>query len=150
MKMVDARSGIEIIERGECLRLLAGEEVGRVGVVAGGTAHVVPVNYALDGESIVFRTGPGTKLLGALRTTVSFEVDHIERATRSGWSVIVRGLAREVSAFDHPDVQERLWSLPLEPWGGGDRGHLVRIAGTAITGRRIPPPSPATPPPRPA
>lgn len=32
MKTVDARTGVEWLEREECLRLLAGDEVGRLAV----------------------------------------------------------------------------------------------------------------------
>ena len=54
VKMVDNRSGFEVLERRECLRLLAGEVVGRVGVVEAGSPLVLPVNYALDGDVIAW------------------------------------------------------------------------------------------------
>ena len=63
------------IGREECLRLLAGDEIGRLAVVAGKTPIVTPVNYALDGESVVFRTDPGTKLDQGPRARAGFEVD---------------------------------------------------------------------------
>jgi hypothetical protein len=45
-------SRLNRIQRDECLRLLAGDKIGRLAVVAGNTAIVLPVNYALDGEEV--------------------------------------------------------------------------------------------------
>ena len=50
MKMIDNRSGFEVLDRRECLRLLAGEDVGRVGVVEAGSPLVLPVNFGMDGD----------------------------------------------------------------------------------------------------
>jgi uncharacterized protein len=56
MTWIDRRPELEALPREACLALLAAEEVGRFVCVAGGQPHIVPVNYALDGETIVFRT----------------------------------------------------------------------------------------------
>lgn len=136
MRHVD-QWGTEVIEREECLRLLEEEEVGRVGVSDHGSPLVLPVNYVLDGDTVVFRTAPGTKLEAALRAPVAFEVDRVDRATRSGWSVVVRGVAEEVTSFSGPGVRQRLESLPLDTWAPGKKGCLVRIVPGSITGRRV-------------
>ena len=119
--------------------LLASEQVARVGVVEGRVAHVVPVNFALDGDAIVFRTSVGTKLYAASRAPVTVEVDRIDPTTRSGWSVVARGVAQEITDADRSDVRRRLWGLGLEPWAPGDRPHLVRVPTETLTGRRVPP-----------
>ncbi len=62
MPTVDRRTGLEVLERHECLRLLASQPVGRVAVVVDAWPMIFPVNYALDGDSIVFRTDEGSKL----------------------------------------------------------------------------------------
>jgi hypothetical protein len=133
----DALTALEIIERDECLRLMMTEEVGRVAFVHGGVAEVLPVNYVLDGDAVVFATAPGAKLTSAERGPVTFEVDRVDRATRSGWSVVVHGRADEVTDYDDPAVVDRLRALPLHPWAGGERAHLLRIAPRTITGRRV-------------
>ena len=133
----DAR--LERIGREECLRLLAGEQIGRVGVVAGRVAHVVPVNYVLDGEAVVFRTSVGTKLYGATHGPVTVEVDQIDPLTCSGWSVVVRGIAHEVTDADEVGFRERLWSLTVEPWAPGDRPYYLRVPAELVTGRRVVP-----------
>ena len=50
---------IEMMDRARCLELLRADEIGRLAVVADGGPLILPVNYRVDGESIVFRTDPG-------------------------------------------------------------------------------------------
>jgi nitroimidazol reductase NimA-like FMN-containing flavoprotein (pyridoxamine 5'-phosphate oxidase superfamily) len=128
---------IEVIDRDECLRLLATQEVGRLGFVDHGAADVLPVNYALDGEAIVFATALGTKLWAAERAQVAFEIDSTDPEARTGWSVVVHGQAQEVTTLDSPVLVTRAKDLALQPWAGGDRPHLVRIVPRTITGRRV-------------
>lgn len=134
---VDAMTGVEVIEREECVRLLAGEEIGRVGFVNGSTPEILPVNYALDGDAVVFATASGSKLRCADRGPITFEVDHLDTATRSGWSVVVHGDAHEVTDLDAPRFVEVVRSLVLHPWARGERSHFVRIEPRVITGRRV-------------
>ena len=123
----------------ECLALLADEHVGRLAVIVGGRPEIFPINYVLDGEAVVFRTNSGTKLSGTTQGEVAFEVDMTHGPSGSGWSVVVHGIAQEVTALDRPDLQERLESLPLGVWAPGERPHLMRIAPSQITGRRVGP-----------
>lgn len=124
----------------ECLRLLETEEIGRLVVMVAGEPNVFPVNYILDGDVVVFRTGPGTKLAAISRSPVAFEVDRLAPSAGSGWSVVVEGIAQEVTGVDPPGLRERLAVLPLRPWaGGGDRLHYVRIVPLSITGARLRP-----------
>ena len=77
--LMDGRTGIEVIDRDECLALLAAESVGRIAVIAGAEPVIFPVNYAMDGETIVFRTAVGSKFAAAVRgTRVSFEIDRFD------------------------------------------------------------------------
>ena len=78
------RNGLEILDRGERLRLIRQPPVGRVGVVVGGIPVVVPVNFALLDEDILFRTSTGHKLVAAVeRSAVSFEVDSLDLGARA-------------------------------------------------------------------
>jgi uncharacterized protein len=139
MRDVDHKSNVEIIHEAECVQLLAGEQVGRLAFVTGGGPDILPVNYVLDGDAPVFATAPGAKLCATARGPVAFEVDHTCATTRSGWSVVVHGVAQEVTPCDAPAFVARLRALDPNPWAGGDRPHLVRIAPRTITGRRIRP-----------
>jgi nitroimidazol reductase NimA-like FMN-containing flavoprotein (pyridoxamine 5'-phosphate oxidase superfamily) len=138
MELIDLNSGLEIIEGSECLRLLSGEEVGRLGVVVGGRPEIFPVNYALDGDCVIFRTDAGTKLAAAIQDPVVFEVDRLDRATRSAWSVIIHGRADHVTPYGSPALRDRTAHLALYPWTGASKAHLLRIVPTTMTGRRIP------------
>lgn len=128
------------LEAEECYRLLAGHEIGRLGVFAEHYPLIFPVNYALDrGDVIVVRTHAGTMLAAASHANVTFEVDDIDRRTRSGWSVLVRGLAEEVTSAHRAELIERTRASEVRPWVPGEHGHWLRIIPQAISGRRIVP-----------
>lgn len=119
------------LTRDECLALLATQSVGRVAVAQGLVGPlVVPVNYVVEGASIFFLSGYGAKLRAALFRPVSFQVDAIDPATHTGWSVLVRGRAEEVHR------RHAGGSLPT-PWATGEKPYLVRIPIRAISGRRL-------------
>jgi len=83
----------------------------------------------------VFRTGEGTKLGTAVRGgRVAFEVDGADEAAHTGWSVVVRGEATEVT---DPAELARLRKRRLVPWAPGSRSRYVRILPAKLTGRRI-------------
>ncbi len=121
----------------ECWRLLATQQVGRLAVVAERYPIVVPVNYALDGDVVVLRTGPGTLLAAARHAHVSFEVDQLDPLSRTGWSVLVRGLAEEVTGRHRADVVARTRAAGVRPWAPGEREHWLRLLPHRVTGRRI-------------
>jgi nitroimidazol reductase NimA-like FMN-containing flavoprotein (pyridoxamine 5'-phosphate oxidase superfamily) len=123
--------GLEELEHDECLALVGSMSIGRLAVaVEDAPPLVVPVNYVLDGEIVVFRTGPGTKLFALRDTPVSFQVDLIDPFHRTGWSVLIRGVAYEA-------IDREVAHLVVEPWAAGDKRHWIRVLPTAITGRRI-------------
>ena len=128
---------MEVMLQRECLDHLAEQPVGRLAVVAGGRPEIFPVNYAMAGDTIVFRTAEGTKLDGALSGPVAFEVDHADADHRSGWSVVIHGRAESIDEFSSPALVDAARSLPIEPWATGTKDHLVRVVPTSITGRRI-------------
>ena len=119
----------------ECRALLARTHLGRIAVVDGGRPLILPVNYVLDEADVVFRTDSGSKLDAAgLGQPVAFEVDGVDIASRTGWSVVVRGRAEHVSDEVH---LEKLRRLPLVSWAPGAKPHYVRISPHELTGRRI-------------
>jgi uncharacterized protein len=136
MRLRDARTGIELIDRALCLRLLADDEIGRLAVVSGGAPAIFPVNYAVDGEAIVFRTAPGTKLEAVGRAPACFEIDAFDRATRHGWSVVVTGRLEEVDEYAARELA-RVQALGVSPWAEGERAHFLRLVPDRITGRRV-------------
>jgi nitroimidazol reductase NimA-like FMN-containing flavoprotein (pyridoxamine 5'-phosphate oxidase superfamily) len=129
---------IQVLDRERCLQLLRDDEIGRLAVVADGGPLILPVNYRMDGEAIVFRTDPGLKLDQGLRSHGCFEIDHFDRTERCGWSVVVAGRLEEVTHYE-TKTWDRIHALPVEPWAEGDKAHWVRLAPTRITGRLVPP-----------
>ena len=136
MKWIDSRTGIERLDRDECLRLLASDEVGRIAFVRHGVPEIFPVNYALDGEAIVFRTDPGTKLDAERRGPAAFEIDAFDRSARSGWSVVALGRLEEVTASESAEYR-RVTALDIEPWADGEKAHWLRLVPTTLSGRRV-------------
>jgi nitroimidazol reductase NimA-like FMN-containing flavoprotein (pyridoxamine 5'-phosphate oxidase superfamily) len=123
------------LSKSECFALLARERLGRVAVVDDLGPVVFPVNFVLDRHMVVFRTSEGTKLDAACRgSRVAFEIDGADAVAHTGWSVLVRGEAIEVTG---PAELARLRKLPLDPWAPGAKTHYVRILPAALTGRRI-------------
>lgn len=125
---------VEITQH-ECMELLAANHFGRVAVNDDDGPVVLPVNYLLDGDSVLFRSGVGTKLEAGVRgSPASFEIDAIVERTRTGWSVLARGTLTDV--YD-PDELERARRLPVAPFTGGDRPYYLRLLIYRVSGRRI-------------
>ncbi len=126
--------GLELLTERECRDLLETEQIGRIAISVGALPAIFPVNYRMVDGDIAFRTGEGMKHRAALRgSVVGFEVDRIDPVTRTGWSVMVVGLAREVEVGDTVPPQYS----GISPWAGGERTHIIRIHPEVISGRRI-------------
>jgi uncharacterized protein len=110
--------------------------VGRIGFIVDGRPMILPVNYLADDDSVVFCTEPGTKLsaIGG-GVPVVFEVDDSRPLYHSGWSVVVKGTAREIT--DEGELDE-LRRGPLRSWATRSTEHWVRVTMDEVTGRRIP------------
>jgi nitroimidazol reductase NimA-like FMN-containing flavoprotein (pyridoxamine 5'-phosphate oxidase superfamily) len=133
--MAEQQPTLEDLSFEECRRLLAGTSLGRVGVTIGALPAVLPVNFVVDDDGIVFRTVPGTKLDAATaRAVVAFEADGFEAERDAVWSVLVRGMATEIV---DPDELARARALPLQSWALGDRAdRYVRVGMELVSGRR--------------
>src|SRR5436190_23544892 len=99
MALID--EGLELLDEGECRRLLDTCSIGRVGVSVHSLPAIFPVTYQIVDGDILFRTGSGVKLDAARTgTVIAFEVDSFEQETKTGWSVLVVGAAHEVDIAD--------------------------------------------------
>jgi nitroimidazol reductase NimA-like FMN-containing flavoprotein (pyridoxamine 5'-phosphate oxidase superfamily) len=136
MRVVDSRTGIEVIGRDECFGLLRADVVGRIGFAVHGAPTVLPVNYTMDGENVVFRTAPGSKLSAVGRAPVCFEVDAFDREAHTGWSVVLHGRLEEVTVHQ-PAELGRMQATGLSPWLPPGRDHWLRIVPGWVSGRRI-------------
>lgn len=135
MAVIDGRTWLEHLTIEECWDKLARESVGRIGVLVDSAPEIYPINFLVDGRSIVFRTDPGGKLRGLDQSpAVCFEVDHLDPQDQTGWSVVVKGRAKELTASEDRNAVEH---LPLKFWPLGEKTHWVRIRAIEVTGRRI-------------
>lgn len=137
MPLPTDHAGLEVLPFDSCLQLLAAVSVGRVGFIAGGEVLVLPVNFVMDGQDVVFRTASGSKVAGAEEgSAVAFEADNYDDITWSGWSVLVSGRFEVVE--DEAEIA-RLSQLGLHVWASAlDRPYWIRIRPTSVTGRRTP------------
>lgn len=128
------------MSRAECVQRLAQAGFGRVAVGLGDGPPVIrPVNYAWDeaSYSVVFRTLPGSKLHALTRAPrASFEIDAMDAATKTGWSVTLDGAVERVTS---PAEIRRLERLGLDTWLGSRDAHWVRIRAGTVRGRRVAP-----------
>jgi len=130
--------GSEVLERGECLRLLAQAgrrgDIGRLGIPTESSPIVVPVNFGYWEAAVLLRVGPGTLADLAPESLVAFEVDDVDRQGGVAWSVLVRGLARALPAHE----LHHLWHHLPEPMAPRPGDLIVSIRGDVVTGRRFP------------
>ncbi len=128
-------SVLEHLSRYECMRLMGLVPVGRIVYTRQALPAVELVNFTLDDCEIVIRTDGGGKLAAATRgAVVAFEVDSVDAAGRSGWSVTVVGHSRAV--IDVAEIR-RLEQVAPMPWAPGRHDHFIRVSAVFVTGRRI-------------
>lgn len=110
---------------------LESHQLGRLALSLGGEPEIFPVNFVVDGRTLLFRTAEGSKLLAAtLGGVAAFEVDRWDNLT--GVSVIARGPLR---ALEDADEIARADALPLRSWVPTVKTHYVRQDVSSISGR---------------
>ncbi len=121
----------------ECLRLLAGAQVGRIVYSDQALPAVQPVDFVMDDDAVFFRTEGGSRLARAVeRAVVAFEADEYQAAAGGGWSVTIVG---ECSEIEEPSQVERLSTLVPKHWAPDGNAHFARISIAGVTGRRLQP-----------
>jgi nitroimidazol reductase NimA-like FMN-containing flavoprotein (pyridoxamine 5'-phosphate oxidase superfamily) len=114
----------------ECWEMLRANEFGRLAFHLTGEVHLAPINYAVDGETLLFRTAEGSKLLGIeMNPDVAFEIDEFDE--HHARSVVVRGVARHLDEAE----EHRAENVPLRPWVADLKYDVVEIRPTEISGR---------------
>ncbi|MCX4903768.1 pyridoxamine 5'-phosphate oxidase family protein [Streptomyces sp. NBC_00878] len=128
--------GFRELDRQECLRLLAGAPVGRIVHTRHALPAVLPVDFALDGDSaVLLRTAADSELSRAVDgVVVAFEADELDAVAHSGWSVVITGHATVVT-----DTAEhrRLSLTGPHSWVAAPGEVFVRIEAELVTGREL-------------
>ncbi|WP_116949872.1 pyridoxamine 5'-phosphate oxidase family protein [Jiangella endophytica] len=132
-------AGLENLGRYDCYALLRTVPIGRIVFTEAALPAIQPVNFVLDGDDVIIRTGMGSKLAAATRSAVvAFEADQYDEDALTGWSVVLVGRADAVV----DEIERRgLAGLGLTPWALGERPHYIRIQPEIVRGRRIRRPS---------
>jgi nitroimidazol reductase NimA-like FMN-containing flavoprotein (pyridoxamine 5'-phosphate oxidase superfamily) len=124
----------------EAVALLGTQDVGRLVYTRRALPAVTPVNFLLrDGAIWIWTASTSSMWPGVRGAVVAFEVDELDAATRSGWSVVVLGVAELVT---RPQEIEDARRHGPEPWVAGRKEHLIRIPLELVSGRRIVPEEP--------
>ena len=124
-----------VLDPGECMELLAAKSVGRIAYASDAGARILPVNYVLVDDSVIFRTVPDGEIFHhALSSVCAFEIDETDEFFRSGWSVVVVG---RLGLATEDDFAHMLYGKLPEPWAGGNRYMFVRLPCEQVSGRRV-------------
>lgn len=117
------------------MRLLAGAGIGRVILTEQALPTALPVAYVMDSGDVVFRSAAGAKLTAAREgTVIAFEADAFDEVERTGWSVVVTGIARVVT---DPAEERHVSTLNIPAWVEPAGSRFVRLTPALVTGRRI-------------
>ncbi|GAA3276065.1 pyridoxamine 5'-phosphate oxidase family protein [Paenarthrobacter aurescens] len=118
-----------------CWDLLAGETIGRIGLIVDDHPEIFPVNYVLFHRTLVFRSSPGRKLWGAQASRPAvLEIDGYDPGSSEAWSVVARG---DTELITDPEETAQVDALGLEPWQPGPKENYIRLSPRALTGRRF-------------
>jgi hypothetical protein len=136
MSVMTDNDVIEAMDEHSCLECLHSATLGRVAFRTGDDIDVFPVNYACDGSIVVYRTATGNRLSNAPRDHVAFEADGWDPNERLGWSVVLKGIALDVTAGNDP-FSRALRDRKVVPLAPGRRERWIAIYPSSMTGRRF-------------
>ena len=123
---------VSIMSDEECWEFLRTQEFGRLAFHLADQVHITPINYAVDGETLLFRTAEGSKLLAVvMNPDIAFEADQYDEDSAA--SVIIRGTARQLDEHE----EHRAENVPLRPWVPTLKYNVVEITPTELSGRRF-------------
>lgn len=133
--VVGTSEAVEILSVDTCWELLRTTTVARLAVQTANGPDIFPINIAVDGGTLVFRSAEGTKVTAALNGPVAVEADGRDPDTDHAWSVVVKGHTQRIHKSE--DVLATV-DLPLVPWHKGDKPLFLRVQPRQVTGRRFP------------
>lgn len=129
--MDDLNIPVSILTAQECWAKLRTQSLGRLVTRVGDVIDIFPVTYVVDGDSLVFRTAEGSKLLElVVNDTVLFESDELTEA--GAWSVVVRGRARRLESAEEVAAADELALVPVIPTL---KHNYVRVHADSLSGR---------------
>ena len=127
---------VEELSREECYAFLRKSHTGRVGVSSNALPSILPVNFALVDDTVVFSAQATGELFRAtVGSVIAFEVDANSRRDCFEWSVLVQGIAQEIN---RERLSNRMQAMQLNLGkSNNDSDRFVVIPTTIISGRRF-------------
>ena len=133
MSSADDRS--TVLDAVTSRQLLGTVRVGRVALPDDPSPTVLPVDFVVHGDQVLFRTVEGAKVEAAhAGGPASFQADGVDAEADTGWSVLVRGHLDELTS---PSEQQQAAIERLHPMVGGERPHVVALSIESLSGRRV-------------
>ncbi|WP_444543693.1 pyridoxamine 5'-phosphate oxidase family protein [Nocardia takedensis] len=143
--LTQAGRTVRTLDRAESLRLLASVPVGRVVFTRNALPAIRPVNHLVEDGMVILRTRLAAQLSQAVRAdsamVVAYEADEIDPAWRTGWSVVVTGMARPV----RDPARVARYEVLLRSWVDRVMDTVVEIEPTIVTGVRLVDPAESAP-----
>ena len=125
--------GLDVLDRDECLALLATTGLGRLVYTSQAMPAVQPVRFVLHGDAVLCRLpARGALFAGVFDSVVAFTADQFGPCLTSGWFVTVIGRASYVRDEDLPADVSPPWWVPTS------QERTIRVPIESISGRRIP------------
>ena len=138
--MTDERTLLEL-SRADGLRLIASVPVGRLVFTQHALPAIRPVNHIVEDDMLVIGLTAGSSIAASARggIVVAYEADSLDVTERSGWSVVVVGVARlETDATTVLRYRDQ-----LQPWLSGAMADILTISSELVTGYRLVPQPPS-------
>ena len=115
-----------------CWQLLDAESFGRLAIDHEGRPDLFPIDFHVDGRTIVFRTAEGNTKVRDLQANPYVALEADERTDATAKSVVLRGRADLVTDGDEI---ARLDRVPLPPWIPSRPYTYIRIVPASVRGR---------------
>ena len=131
--MFGEERSLETLSKQDAVALLSTIPVGRVVFTVGALPAIVPVAFAVHDGAVVMRTSAESRLARQPGGVLAFEIDDIDAETRTGWSVVVMGVATVVA---DPEQRAAIDGL-VKMFAPGRKDVCIRLPLTVVTGRRI-------------
>ncbi len=128
---------LERLSRYDCWQLvseLAGPDaIARIVWSGPDGMAIVPMNYTVADGIIWFQTASDSSLAReSCDQRVLVEIDQIDAASHTGWSVVVSGVASCLPSERDPGLLAN-----LHVWPQGPRDLLLQVEPQELTGRRL-------------
>ena len=129
--MADTVAPVTQLTETESWNLLRANAFARLALSVGDRPEIFPINYAVQDDSLLFRTSQGTKLAAlTINQHVALEIDGYD--DNGGWSVVVKGAARAAEWGEDFNVAA---TAGLRPWVATVKQVFVRVTPSEISGR---------------